>query len=153
MRLIGMSGASAANAPSRLLGMTCMASIDGSIPLLAAQGALADPLSAASIGLTMVAGIGAWITAWQAFPKRPGARGIAQLAALGIINLLVTMAAAAIGAHIGDHLVVLPKAIGLVILLIAAEVAGLRLPRLGGLGAPSLAVLGAISLEVLLWIP
>ncbi len=152
MRLIGPSEASAANAPSRLLGMTCMASVDGTIPVLAAQGALGNPFGAATVGLTIVAGIGAWIAAWQAFPDRLGRRW-PLLVGLAAISMAVTVSAAAVGAALGDHLVVLPKVAGLVVLLIALQVGGVKLPSFKGIGLPTLSILAGIALEAYRWIP
>ncbi len=153
MRLIVNSEASAATAPSRLLGMTCMASIDGTIPVLAAQGALGNPFGAVAIGLTIVAGIGAWIAAWQAFPGRLARRAWPKLAGYAAISMIVTVAAAALGAALGDHLVVLPKLAGLVVMLIALQVGGLKLPTVRGIPLTAISVLAGVALEVYLWIP
>lgn len=153
MRLIGPSEASAANAPSRLLGMTCMASVDGTIPVLAAQGALGNPFGAVAIGLTIVAGIGAWIAAWQAFPGRLVRQAWPKLAAYAGISMIVTVAAAALGAALGEHLVVLPKVAGLVVLLIALQVGGVKLPRIRGIPLTAVSILVGIALEAYRWIP
>lgn len=153
MRLIGKQKASAAKPSSRLLGMTCMSSLDGTVPVLAAQGALGNPFSAVAIGLTIIAGIGAWIAAWQAFPGRIGRSAWPRLAAYAAITMAITLAAAALGSALGSHLVVLPKAAGAVILLIALQVGGLRLPTLRGIGLPSLVVLAGVIVEVALWMP
>ncbi len=149
MRLIGQDRADAPH----LLWMTSLSSIDGTIPLLAAQGHFDSPGAAAAIGLTMVAGIGAWIAAWQAFPKRPGRRELAAITAMIAASSALTILAVAAGIRWGHHLHVLPHIVGAVVMLVAAQVAGLRLPRIGHLGPPVLLILAASVVEVALWIP
>lgn len=59
------------------------------------------------------------------------------------------MASAALGAWLGNamDLAILPKAVGVVLLLVAAEVSGMRLPHLAGLPLPVAGVLAAVILE------
>jgi hypothetical protein len=153
MRQNGLMKASAAPAHHRLLGMTCISSIDGTVPMLAATGAFANPATSAALGLTVVAGIGAWITAWQTHPERLVRADWFRLAIYAAITMAVTMAGAALGALLAGDLVVLPWAAGTVVGLIAMQIAGIKLPSLGKAQLPMLVVgLGAI-LEAILWIP
>ncbi len=152
MRLIEQPKASAAPAP-RLLGMTCLSSVDGTIPMLAATGAFANPATSAALGLTVVAGIGAWITAWQAYPDKLAGKDWLRLGLYAGITMLVTLAAAWLGAVVAPALVVLPFVAGLVVLLIALQIAGIQLPRLGKAPLPIVVVLAGLLLEVALWIP
>ncbi len=152
MRLIEQPKASAAPAP-HLLGMTCLSSVDGTIPMLAASGAFANPATSATLGLTVVAGIGAWITAWQAYPEKLGRQDWLRLGAYAGITMLVTLAAAWLGAALAPAMHVLPYVAGVVVLLIAMQIAGLRLPRLGKVPLPLGVVAAGMLLEVLLWIP
>lgn len=148
MRLTGPKRADA-----DLLWMTSLSSLDGTIPLLAAQGRFGSATQSVAIGLTIVAGIGAWVAAWQAFPQRPGRRDLLGLLGVAALSSGLTVAAVAAGTRWGHHLHVLPHVVGGVILLIALQVAGFRLPRLGRVGPPGALVLGAAAVEVAHWIP
>lgn len=152
MRLIEQPKASAAPAP-HLLGMTCLSSVDGTIPMLAATGAFANPATSATLGLTVVAGIGAWITAWQAYPGKLTGQDWMRLGSYAGITMLVTLAAAWLGATLAPALVILPYVTGLVVLLIALQIGGVKLPKLGKAPLPLATVAGGILLEALLWIP
>lgn len=155
MRLNGPSKASAADAPS-LLTMTSMASIDGTVPLLAANGMLATASGSVAVGLTVIAGIGAWIAAWQRYPKIRGKQWLSLLP-VALASAGITLLAAAFGLVAGEHLVILPKAAGIVLLLIAAQMAGLKVPGLRTAklhASPVVLVLAAAALlEVFYWIP
>ncbi len=132
-----------------LLLMTSLGAIDGTILLLAAQGVLDTVGGAVLTGLTVIGGAGAWITARQAFAGRNRARDHLMFAGIALIGSLAAVAAAALGAFIGNtmELTVLPKAVGIVLLLVAAEVGGVRLPHLLGLPLPMLAVLLSLAAE------
>ncbi len=132
-----------------LLLMTTLGAIDGTILLLAAQGVLDSLAGAILTGLTVIGGAGAWITARQAFGARHGLQANLALGAIAVLGSLAAVAAAALGSWIGStmDLAVLPKAVGVVLLLVAAEVSGLRLPHLAGLPLPVAGVLAAIILE------
>ncbi len=139
-----------------LLLMTSLGAVDGTILLLAASGALSSIGAAVVVGLTVVSGAGAWIAAYQAFGGRAHtAQDYRALAGIALLSILATVAAAWIGMALGDavRLHVIPKAVGVVLFLIGAEVAGLRLPRLGHAPLPLLVVGLAGIAEVVLWIP
>ena len=147
---------------SNLLLMTCLGAVDGTIVVLAAQGVLSSWTGAISVGLTVIAGVGAWITARETFRSAPsGPRQVATLLAIAAATSLGVVAAAWIGTQLADTatLHVLPRAIGLVLLLVAADVAGLRLPRMPiarqrALPLPFMAIAGSLAAEgVLQWMP
>lgn len=130
--------------------MTSLGAVDGTVLLLAAQGALSTWVGAVSVGLTVIAGAGAWITARQAFGgRRRSARDWAILAAIGIVTAVATVAAAWLGGLLGAQIAlqILPHAAGVVLLAVAAEVAGLRLPRFGRLPLPAVTILAAVLAE------
>lgn len=137
--------------------LTLLSAADGSLLLLAASGQLSTIGGAVTVGLTIVAGAGAWIAASQAFDGRPRTRrDHATLAALGAITIAATVASVAIGQQLGSAMTlhVLPKAAGLVLMLVAIEVAGWRLPRVARVPAPLWATGAAGALEVgIRWIP
>lgn len=150
----------AAQAPeqavSNLLLMTCLGAVDGTVLLMAAAGALASVGAAVVVGLTVVSGAGAWIAAYQAFGGRHRtARDYRLLAGIALLSVTATVAAAWVGMTLGDALRfhVLPKAVGVVLFLVAAEVAGLRLPRPGRAPLPVVALAAAGLLEVVYWLP
>lgn len=141
---------------SNLLLMTCLGAVDGTVLLLAAGGALSSVGAAVVVGLTVVSGAGAWIAAYQAFGGRQRTAGDYRLlAGIALLSVTATVAAAWVGMAIGEALRfhVLPKAVGVVLFLVAAEVAGLRLPRPGRAPLPLVAVAAAGLLEVVHWIP
>ena len=136
--------------------MLCtLAAMDGTIALLAAGGRLSTWGGAVAAGLTTIAGAGAWIAARQAFGgRRRTARDYGLLTLLGAVTAGAAVAAASLGALIGSrHLEFLPKAAGLALLLVAAEVAGLRVPRAKGVPLPLVVALAGGVLEVLRWTP
>lgn len=141
-------------ATSHLLLFTTISALDGTILMLAASGTFHDPWTATVAGLTVVAGAGAWLSARRAFA---GGCDWKRLVRVAIPAALATTIAALVGAHLGSlHLTVLPKAAGVALLLIAAEVAGWRLPRVQRLPVPvPLALIAfALPLEVLAhWTP
>lgn len=126
--------------------LTLLSTVDGSLLALAAAGRLTSLTDAVTIGLVVVAGAGSWLAANQAFAGR--SRNQADWAILGLLGALTlasTVASVWIGTRLGDAftLHLLPKGAGLVLFLVGAEVAGLRLPKVGR--APlSLLGLGAV---------
>lgn len=139
------------NGLGRVLLMMVLPAVDGGILLLAAAGRLSSPASAAAIGLTMIAGVGAWIAARDAFAVRPWTvRNGAALIVLGLVTVAATVAAAWIGTTLGQALTlhVLPKVAGVALCLIGAEVSGLRLPKPVGVPLPVVAVAAGVFLEV-----
>ncbi len=137
--------------PATVLLMTTLAACDGTILLMAAKGTLNSWSAAATVGLTVVSGAGAWIAARQAFAHRQGFRDWLVLAAMAATTIVATVMAAAAGAWLGNavELTVLPRAVGIVLLLIAAEVGGLRLPRAGRVPLPVAGTGAAGGLEVM----
>jgi hypothetical protein len=142
------AGASRVQASTLLL-MTSLGAVDGTILILASQGVLSTLGGAILTGLTVIGGAGAWITARQAFAGRHALRDHLLLGAIALIGSLAAVGAAALGAFIGDavELAILPKAVGIILLLVAMEVSGIRLPHLLGLPLPLLAVLLSLAFE------
>lgn len=133
--------------------LTLLSAVDGSLLALAAAGRLRSLTDAVTIGLVVVAGAGSWLAANQAFAgRRRTHHDWGLLAGLGALTLASTVLSVWLGTQLGAALTlhVLPKGAGLVLLLVGAEVAGLRLPRAGRLPLP-LAGLGLVlAAEVLL---
>ena len=142
---------------ANLFTLTLLSAVDGSLLALAASGQLASLGGAVATGLTVIAGAGSWLAARDAF--RHGVRtrrDWAMLAALAVATLAATVASVWLGASLGHamSLHVLPKATGVVLFLVAAEVAGLRLPRPKRLPLPAVVLAAALALEgALQWIP
>lgn len=146
----------AARGASSLFVLTLLSAVDGSLLALAAAGQLETLGGALAVGLLVIAGAGSWLAARSAFGgRRRGRRDWAVLAALGVLTLASTAAAAWLGQGLAQAatLHVLPKAAGVVMLLVAAEVAGLRLPRLAGgrLPLPLAALAVGALLEAAAW--
>ncbi len=148
-------------AVSSLFLLTSLSAVDGTLVLLAASGHLDTLGGAIAVGLTVIAGAGAWLAARQAFAGRRGsARDAVVLVALGATTLVGAVGATWLGVRLGQSLTlhVLPKAAGVILFLVAAEVGGLRVPRPRGVPhavpLPVAAVGLAVLLEVLAqWIP
>lgn len=139
---------------SALFAITLLSAADGSLLLLAAAGRLRTLGGALAVGLLVVAGAGSWLAARRAFAgRRPDARGWAILGLLGVLTLMSTVAATWLGATLGQAVTlhVLPKAAGVVLLLLSAEMAGVPVPRLGRVPLPVAALLAGTLLEVLTW--
>lgn len=139
-------------AESKLFLMTSLPAVDGTLFALAATGRLATPAVAVTVGLTIIAGAGAWLSAREEFSgERGGDRG--TLLFIALASTLLALAATTAGALVGAHvtLVALPTAAGLALVALAAEFAGARLPRVAGLAAPTLIVIGGIAGEVIAW--
>lgn len=150
----------AAAKPARTLGplylLTLLSTVDGSLLLLAASGQLSSLGGAVVVGLTVIAGAGAWLAARQAFDGRRSPSDLVALTLLGLSTLAATVASVWLGATLGSALTlhVLPKAAGVVLLLVAAEVAGLRLPKPRGLPIPLAVIAASAALEALAqWTP
>lgn len=135
--------------PTTVLLMTSLGAVDGTILLLAAQGILSTWSGAIVTGLTVIGGAGAWITARQAFGDRKDVRSNLLLAAYAILGSAAAVGSAALGVWLGANveLAILPKAIGVILLLVAAEVGGIKLPQLAGLPLPFVAVMASVALE------
>lgn len=143
----------AARPVSSLFVLTLLSAVDGSLLALAAAGRLASLAGAVTVGLVVVAGAGSWLAANQAFAGRRRTRSDwTALGLLGALTLVSTLASVWLGTRLGDALTlhVLPKGAGVVLFLVGAEVAGLRLPKLGRVSLPALGLGIALALEVAL---
>jgi hypothetical protein len=150
------AGVSARPRVANLYLLTLLSTVDGSLVVLAAGGQLSSLGGAVAVGLTVIAGAGSWLAARQAFGGRPGKDGLRSLALLGVVTVAATVASVWLGTALGNAVAlhVLPKAAGIALFLVAAEVGGLRVPTLRGVPLAPLAVAGAAVLEVALrWIP
>jgi hypothetical protein len=136
--------------------LTLISAADGSLLLLAAAGHFETIGGSLIVGLLVVAGAGSWLAAHQAFGGRgKTSRDWAVLVLLGLLTFAATVASAWLGLTLGQGLTlhVLPKAIGIVLFLVAGEVAGFRL-RVGPVPAPLAAIAAAGVLEAALrWTP
>ncbi len=141
----------AARPVSSLFVLTLLSAVDGSLLALAAAGRLESLAGAVTVGLVVVAGAGSWLAANQAFAgrRRTGADW-AALGLLGALTLATTVASVWLGTRLGDALTlhVLPKGAGLVLFLVGAEVAGLRLPKAGRVPLPLAGLLLVLVAEV-----
>ena len=140
--------------------LSLLSAVDGSLVALAAGGSLDSLVGAVTVGLTVVAGAGTWLAAHDAFRGRVhGRRDWGVLGMLALATLAATVASVWVGTSLGRAVTlhVLPKAAGIVLFLVAAEVAGMRLPRptrLRRLPLPAAVLGAAVALElVLAWIP
>lgn len=140
-----------------LFTLTLLSAIDGSLLALAASGQLSSLGGAVATGLTVVAGAGSWLAAREAFGA--GVRSRRDWALLGLLaaaTLAATVASVWVGLSLGRavSLHILPKAAGIAIFLVAAEVAGWRLPRPARVPLPALVLAGAVVVELVsAWIP
>jgi hypothetical protein len=141
----------AARAVSDLYAFTLLSAVDGSLVALAAAGHLDSIGGALTVGLLVIAGAGSWLAARTAFGgRRRTRRDWLLLGVLGVATLAATAASAWLGLTLGRALTlhVLPKAAGLALFVLAAEVAGLKVPRLGRVPIPVLVLGAAALLEV-----
>ena len=141
----------AARPVGSLFVLTLLSAVDGSLLALAAAGRLTSLADAVTIGLVVVAGAGSWLAANQAFAgRRRTGSDWGLLGLLGALTLASTVASVWLGARLGDALTlhVLPKGAGLVLFLVGAEVAGLRLPKPGRVPLPALGLALVLVAEV-----
>lgn len=140
--------------PASLLMLTCLGALDGTIVVLAASGRLSSLSAAVLIGLTVVSGTGAWITARNVFAGRTGWQGHLLLGGLAAVSISAVVAAAWLGSTLGNAVQfhVLPKVAGVVLVLVAAEIGGFRLPRPAHLPLPVVALAAGLFLEGGYWI-
>lgn len=136
---------------SRLFLMTTLGAATGQIPALAADGLLASPAVVLTVGLTVVAGVGAFLAAVEE-ASLTDARGRRVFGATALLSILVNVAAAGVGVAIAqvttfEHLrYFAASALGVVAWEIGCGRA-IELPQ--GVPAPALLVgLGAV-VEVL----
>ena len=122
----------AARAVADLFTLMLLSAVDGSLLVLAAAGRLESLGGAVAVGLLVVAGAGSWFAARSAFAgRRRTGRDWLLLGALGVATLAATAGSVWLGVALGQAVTlhVLPKAAGLALFAIGAEVAGLRVPR------------------------
>lgn len=122
----------AARAVADLFTLTLLSAADGSLVALAAAGRLESLGGALTVGLLVVAGAGSWLAARSAFAgRRRTGHDWFLLGSLGVLTLAATAGSAWLGVTLGQAVTlhVVPKAAGIALLAIAAEVAGLRVPR------------------------
>lgn len=146
-------GEAARSSATPLFVLTLLSAMDGSLLALAAAGRLSSLADAVTIGLVVVAGAGSWLAANQAFAGRRRTRhDWGLLGLLGAVTLASVVASVWLGVRLGDALTlhVLPKGAGLVLFLVGAEVAGLRLPRAGRVPLPVAGLALVFGAEVLL---
>ena len=146
----------AARPLSSLFILTLLSTVDGSLLALAAAGRLTSLTDAITVGLVVVAGAGSWLAANQAFAGRQRNQADwALLGLLGALTLVTTVASVWLGTRLGDAMTlhVLPKGAGLVLFLVGAEVAGVRLPKFGGVPLSLVGLILVLTVEVgLQWI-
>jgi hypothetical protein len=136
---------------SRLFLMTTLGALSGQIPALAADGVLANPTVVVTVGLTVVAGVGAFVAAVEEVSLST-ARGRAVFGATAALSVLVNVAAAGVGALAAqvaslDHLrYFAAAALG----LIAWEIAsGDSVEAPGGVPVPGVLVAAGVLVEAL----
>lgn len=137
---------------SRLFLMTILGAATGQVSALAAQGVLARPAVAATVGLTVVGGVGAICAALEEASLET-ARGRRVFAAAAVLSIAANVAAAAAGLALDGLLAAesLRFAVAGAIAAVAWEVARgepLQLPL--GVPAPAAALGAGLALELLL---
>lgn len=114
-----------------LLTMTGLASVDGTVVLLAANGAFSTVPSAVATGLTVIAGVGAWIAARTSYGGRTRrAHDWVTLGTIAAGTSATTVLAAWLGTVVAQSwsLDILSVAAGLIVMLLAAEMLGITIP-------------------------
>lgn len=143
----------AARAATDLFVLTLLSAVDGSLVALATAGRFESLGGALTVGLLVIAGAGSWLAARSAFGgrRRTGFDWL-LLGALGVVTLAATAGSAWLGVTLGQAVTlhVVPKAAGLALFAIAAEVAGLRVPRPGRVPLAIHVLAAAAVLEVAL---
>lgn len=122
----------AARAVADLFTLTLLSAVDGSLVALAVAGRLESLGGALTVGLLVVAGAGAWLAARSAFAgRRRTGHDWFLLGGLGVLTLAATAGSVWLGVTLGQAVTlhVVPKAAGIALFAVAAEVAGLRVPR------------------------
>lgn len=136
---------------SRLFLMTTLGALSGQIPALAAQGVLSSPSVVFTVGLTVVAGVGAFMAALDE-ARLDHARGRRVYTATALLSIVTNVAAAGVGLAV-SQVVTLEHVryfVALALALVAVEIASQRaltLPR--GVPVPGVLVVGGVLLEAL----
>ncbi|HWG91151.1 MAG TPA: hypothetical protein VNZ52_09930 [Candidatus Thermoplasmatota archaeon] len=136
---------------TRLALFTVLPAVDGTLFSLGAAGAFANPVTSTTVGLTVIAGAGSWLSAREEFG--PWTRGHRKrFLLLGLLAAALAVAAGAAGAFIGAHLslVAIPIGAAVALALLGVAVAGAKLPQPLGLPLPAWSVVAAVVVEVAL---
>lgn len=138
--------------------LTSLCALDGTLVMLVAAGVLESVPGALVTGLTVMAGAGTWIAARAEFAGRKWTRAdAALLALLALVQTAAALAAAAAGEALAGASVdlrVLPRVSGVVLLLLALQVGGARLPAVGRVPLPAVvAGIGLVAEGVARWTP
>lgn len=136
---------------SRLFLMTTLGAATGQIPALAADGLLASPAVVVTVGLTVVAGVGAFLAAIEESTLETQ-RGRRVFTATAILSILANVAAAGIGIAISQvaSLEHMRYFAALALGAIAFEIArgqAIHLPR--GVPAPAALIVAGVLVEAL----
>ncbi len=136
---------------SRLFLMTTLGAATGQIPALAADGLLASPAVVVTVGLTVVAGVGAFLAAIEESTLETE-RGRRVFTATAVLSILANVAAAGLGVAISqiatfEHMRYFAA---LALGAIAVEIArgrAIQLPR--GVPAPAALIVAGVLVEAL----
>lgn len=136
---------------SRLFLMTTLGAATGQIPALAADGVLADPFAVITVGLTVIAGVGAFLAAVEE-TELGHERGRYVFSATMALSVLVNVLAAGAGAALAhlatfDHLRYFAAAALGVIAVEIARGDAITLPR--GVPAPAFVIVVGVLVEAL----
>lgn len=135
----------------RLL-LTAMPALNGTVATLASQGALREPAVLAALALAGIAGPGAFAVASLDFGSRgraPGARAL--LAAIALLSTALVALAAALGSALGAADARWLRLFGgAALLVVALQVAGLRVPEPRGVPLPLALALAGLAAEAAL---
>lgn len=136
---------------SRMFLMTTLGAATGQVPLLAAEGSLASPGVVVTVGLTLVAGVGAFLAAIdEAQLGQP--RGRRVFTATALLSILANVAAAGVGVAFAQLVTIehvryfAALALGVVAVEIASQ-RSLSLPH--GVPVPGALVAVGLVVEVL----
>lgn len=138
-----------------LYGIVLLSIVDGSLLALGQAGAFDSVGSALAVGLTVLAGAGSWMAAQSSFAGRRRTRAdAAALTVLGALMAVGAVGSAWLALQAGSfELQVLPQLAGWIILLVAGDVAGLPLPRVGSVPLPAATAAAGAVAEGARWIP
>lgn len=136
-------------ASSRLFLMTTLGAVTGQVPALAAGGILAEPLVVITVGLTVIAGVGAFLAAVEE-TQLGHERGRLVFTATMALSVIVNVSAAGAGALVShwasfEHLRYFAAAALMVIAYEIARDQTVTLPR--GVPAPAFVIVLGLLVE------
>lgn len=136
---------------SRLFLMTTLGAATGQIPALAAEGVLASPAVVVTVGLTVVAGVGAFMAAIEE-ASLADRRARRVFGATAVLSIVVNVAAAGVGLGLAQVTTLehLRYFAALAIGVIAFEIArgeALQLPQ--GVPAPAALIVAGVLVEAI----